>query len=84
MSDQVVAQDEEVYASVITPGGLIVRMELDQIPDSGQRLLLTDEDDLAAIFLARVTGCRCTIHRAKQTTADPVTPTAKPAEGRDA
>ena len=62
-------RDQEIYFSVHTPGGLMVRMDLDNAPqqlrDMFRKVELAESllSEQAVAFLSRLTGCPCTIHR---------------------
>lgn len=60
---------------VITPGGLIIKVARDEMPEHIRRILndvtLSASDELAAQTMARLTGCRVTIQTTTQATATP-------------
>ena len=71
-SKQSTISDTTITAKVITPGGLILHIAESDIPVAEVlRAIANGEDHDAASLLARHTGCRCTIERHIQTTADP-------------
>lgn len=62
-------RDQEIYFSVTTPGGLIVRIELDNAPQTVRDMFRKVEEpesimsEKVVAFLSRLTGCPCTVHR---------------------
>lgn len=71
-------RDINEWFSISTPGGFIVRVEIDHLPEDLRKMVreaLTADDDVEAVtFLSRLTGCRCTLHRMVQTTCEANTP----------
>lgn len=71
MSTIQVDQDDDVEVLFVTPGGLVLTMQPEQIAvaDLRQKLSLPEFDGQTASWLWNLSRCMVTIKRTKQTTA---------------
>jgi hypothetical protein len=69
-----------IHFSIITPGGYIIRLDLEDAPKQTQDVFRAVEEptsiqlEKAVAFMSRMTGCRCTVHRSEQVTCDVSSP----------
>ena len=69
--------DETIWVDVITPKGLVVKVEWENLPKQVRdlfghfdRLTQRQIEERAVACMSRLTGCRCTLQRSLQVTCD--------------
>lgn len=73
-------RDLAIHFSIVTPGGYIIRMDLDDAPKAAIDLFRAVEEpttiqmEKAVAYISWLTGCRCTIHRSEQITCEARSP----------
>ena len=65
---QPVAVDSTPTVRLITPGGLILKLDPDDLPKTIRESIWNGEDEQAARALVNMTHCAATVERHQQTT----------------
>ena len=68
---QPVARDTETLVKVVTPGGLVLTMATDNLPEPVRESIRTCDDHVAATAMCNLTGCHVTVERKQLTSVKP-------------